>query len=163
LVEGGGLNDNLEFRSPELRLSVAFDEPSMNWGYISAPQDHLSGQEIPCARGKGLGGSSAISFACWLLGDKEDFNKWAEVTGDDCWKWEGDGGVKERFRKIEHVHFTPTQRQAEYVSQEGLDQHSKCGAVNVSYSQHWHELEYLTFQAGKELGVSWILPQQYAR
>jgi choline dehydrogenase-like flavoprotein len=161
LLEGGGPNDNLALRSPELRASLAFIEPAVNWGYISVPQHQLSGQEIPCARGKGLGGSSAISFSCWLLGDKEDFNEWADVTGDVCWKWEGEGGVMERLRKIEHVHFTPNPRQAEYVSQEALDQHSKTGAVDVSYDQHWHELEFLTFEAGKELGVSGPLPQTF--
>lgn len=65
------------------------------------PQKHLKGQEIDYSRGKGLGGSSVINFACWVIGPDEDFDEWARKVGDDAWSWKN---VKERFKKIENCH-----------------------------------------------------------
>lgn len=108
-----------------------------------------------CPRGRGLGGSSAINFSCWLIGDKEDFNEWAELVDDPCWKWEGDAGVKERFRKIENVHNDLTDEQARHISREALDEHSKQGMVDVSYPQIWRQLDFLAMEAGREFEVSY--------
>jgi choline dehydrogenase-like flavoprotein len=55
----------------------------MNWGYKTLPQTHLKGQQIDYSRGKGLGGSTAINFSCWVIGADEDFNEWARKVGDD--------------------------------------------------------------------------------
>lgn len=149
------MNDDPALRSPEQRWSVALTEPLLNWGYKSTPQNQLLGQEIPCARGRGLGGCSAINFSCWLLGHKEDFNEWANQVGDPCWKWEGEGGVKERFRRIENVHCEVNDEQArKYLDMEAQSLHSKNGAVDLSYDQIWTDLERTTFEAAEHLGVS---------
>jgi choline dehydrogenase-like flavoprotein len=84
LLEGGGSNDNPDLRSVNGRWSVAFTDSEVNWGYKSIPQAHLNGREIMCPRGRGLGSSSAIRFSRWLIGDKEDFNEWANLVDDPC-------------------------------------------------------------------------------
>jgi hypothetical protein len=33
-------------------------------------------------QGRGLGGSSVIKFSNWLMGDKNNYNKRAEIVGD---------------------------------------------------------------------------------
>lgn len=33
----------------------------------------------------------------WLAGSKEDYNYWAELVGDDAWKWEN---VHRRFKEV---------------------------------------------------------------
>jgi choline dehydrogenase-like flavoprotein len=65
------------------------------------PQKQLKSQEIDYSRGKGLGGSTAINFSCWVIGPSDDFDEWAEKVGDDAWSWKN---VKQRFGKIEGYH-----------------------------------------------------------
>jgi len=127
--------------------------PSVNYGYVSTPQAHLDNRKIACPRGRGLGGSSAINFSCWLVGHKEDFNQWAALTGDDCWKWEGESGVKERFKKIENLHTESDLQRPHLFDQEALAAHSRIGKVDLSYNQVWLEAEALSYQAAKEWGV----------
>lgn len=75
LIEAGGDNKEAEYLVPADRFNLAFTMPHLNWGYKTTPQTHLSGQEIDYSRGKGLGGSTAINFSCWIIGADEDFDE----------------------------------------------------------------------------------------
>lgn len=121
---------------------------------MSTPQKHLNGRKIACARGKGLGGSSAINFSCWLIGHREDFNEWAEQVQDPCWKWDGDGGVRNRFRKIENFHDELDDVQATIVDKEAQSNHATRGTVDLTFDTKWTHLETTTFAAVKEFGAS---------
>lgn len=85
LLEAGGRNEDASYRVPADRFTLAFKEPSLNWGYKTEPQGHLKGQQIDYSRGKGLGGSTSINFSCWVVGPDEDYNEWARRVGDDAW------------------------------------------------------------------------------
>lgn len=88
LVEAGGRNDDASYLVPADRYKVkSFTEAGVNWGNKTTPQTRLKGQEIDYSRGKGLGGGSAINFQCWVIGPREDFDKWALKVGDDAWSW----------------------------------------------------------------------------
>jgi choline dehydrogenase-like flavoprotein len=115
LIEAGGANDNAEYTVPADRYALMATTPSLNWGYKTAPQTHLKGQQIDYSRGKGLGGSTAINFSCWIVGGRDDYDAWAEKTGDDSWKWDGKDGVKERIKKIEHYHTDVREEQRRFV------------------------------------------------
>lgn len=136
--------------------------PSLNWSYNSVPQSHLSENlTINCSRGKGLGGSTAINFCAWVLGDAEDYNHWADLVGDDCWKWDGKdgkGGVKERFRKIENLHLEGADESVAvkggFLDIESLKQHSQKGMIDLTYSKNCHSTQVLSLEAAKEFGVS---------
>src|SRR6266536_525568 len=97
---------------------------------------------------------SAINFSCWILGHKEDFNEWADIVGDDTWKWEGEDGVKQRFRKIENVHDELDDTQARYVSRDAMKEHSREGKVDLSFGQQWAPVDTLAMDAGLAFGVS---------
>jgi choline dehydrogenase-like flavoprotein len=77
LLEAGSKNDDVSYRFPADRFKT-FQEPTMNWGFKTVPQTHLKGQQIDYSRGKGLGGSTAINFACWLVGADDDYNEVSE-------------------------------------------------------------------------------------
>jgi choline dehydrogenase-like flavoprotein len=77
LLEAGSKNDDVSYRFPADRFKT-FQEPTMNWGFKTVPQTHLKGQQIDYSRGKGLGGSTAINFACWLVGADDDYNEVGE-------------------------------------------------------------------------------------
>ncbi len=85
----------------------------MKWGYKTTPQTHLKGQEIDYSRGKGLGGSTAINFSCWIIGADEDFDEWARKVGDDDWNWKN---VKQRFKKIESYHVDVAEEHQKYIN-----------------------------------------------
>lgn len=85
LLEAGGKNEDASYRVPADRFTLAFKEPSLNWGYKTEPQAHLKGQQIDYSRGKGLGGSTSINFSCWVVGADEDYNEWARKVGDEAW------------------------------------------------------------------------------
>lgn len=150
MLEAGGTNDAAPLRSYDSRWSVAFTEPLLDWGYKSVPQPALANQEIPLARGKGLGGSSAINFAAWLYGHREDFNEWAERVGDSCWSWEN---VWNRFKKVERIHVNLNEEQAKYLDSKALNEHSKKGRVDLTFNKDWPALEGMAFEAAKEMGV----------
>lgn len=77
----------------------------------------------------------------------------AIIVGDDVLKWEWDGGVKQRFRKIEAVYGNLDEHQVRIVSNEALEEQSLDGIDVVSYNQVWLELGWLTFKAATEFGV----------
>jgi choline dehydrogenase-like flavoprotein len=154
LLEGGGTNSDLVHRSPEVRYALPFTQPELNWLYKSTPQAQLNERIIACHRGRGLGGSSAINFSGWLLGDKEDFNEWAERVDDLVWKWDGNNGVKERFRKIEKLDYEGNEARDKFLDKEALSLHSREGMVGLSQGQHWPEHATILFKAAKEFGVS---------
>ena len=60
----------------------------MNWGYKTAPQEHCAGREIDYARGRGMGGSSAINFGVYTIGARDDYNEWARIVNDDFFDWD---------------------------------------------------------------------------
>jgi choline dehydrogenase-like flavoprotein len=153
LLEAGGTNDEISLRSVSNRWAGP-TFPALNWGYMSTPQTHLAGQQLPIIRGKGLGGSSAINYCCWLIGHKDDFNQWAAEVEDDAWKWEGPGGVKERFRKIERMQGELDEKTARYINREAQELHSKNGNVDISYNHLLGDLELNAFKAAEEIGVS---------
>lgn len=101
LIVNEGDNKDASYLIPADRFTLFAKEPSLNWGYKTEPQAHLNNQQIDYSRGKGLGGSTAINFSCWVVGADEDFNEWARLVGDEAWEWRN---VKERLKKIESYH-----------------------------------------------------------
>lgn len=71
--------------------------PGYNWGYKTIPQEQLNRREIDYSRGKGLGGSTAINYCVYTRGPEADYEHWADVVGDDVWRWKN---VLQRFKKV---------------------------------------------------------------
>lgn len=158
LIEGGGRNDDPALLTAGQKWSLAFTDPLLNWGYMSVPQNQLKGQLIPCVRGRGLGGSSAINFASWLVGHRDDFNHWANLVDDPYWRWDGEKGVQNRLRKLENLHPDLDPEQAKVLDQKAQAAHSAGGTLDMTFSPSWSELDMQWFKAGKEFGVSFNPP-----
>lgn len=63
-------------------------EPLVDWDLISAPQPGAAGRNIHYARGKTLGGSSALNTLAYVRGSKGAYDRWAEEVGDDSYRWD---------------------------------------------------------------------------
>ena len=72
--------------------------PRTDWCYKTEPEPGLNGRSILYARGRVLGGCSSINGMIYMRGQAEDYDGWAESTGDDRWKW---NNVLPLFRETE--------------------------------------------------------------
>jgi choline dehydrogenase-like flavoprotein len=100
-----------------------------NWGYQSSPQKHLKDRQIDYSRGRGLGGSSRINFACYTIGPKGDYDHWAQLVGDDFFNWEN---ARRRYNKIESFDTNIKSEYRQYANPKPSD-HGNSGPVSVSY------------------------------
>ncbi|KAL2820124.1 glucose-methanol-choline oxidoreductase [Aspergillus granulosus] len=58
------------------------------WELPTVPQRHLNGRVITFLRGKQMGGTSAINYMALARGPAADYDAWADMVGDDAWRWE---------------------------------------------------------------------------
>ncbi len=112
LIVGGGtaglvlasrLSDDLDVSVGviEAGSAAAADEPSVkipghgartvgteyDWKFETVPQSGLGGRKLPWARGKMLGGTSAMNLLVWNRGAREDYDAWQEL-GNDGWNYQ---------------------------------------------------------------------------
>ncbi|TEY56256.1 hypothetical protein BOTCAL_0227g00010 [Botryotinia calthae] len=149
LIEAGGPNNDQEYLVPAERFTLFGTQPSLNWGYKTEPCSHLGGQQIDYSRGKGIGGSTAKNFSCWVIGGAEDFNAWAEKVDDDAWSW---AHVKERLKKIEHYHDKVPDQYREFVNPKPED-HGTKGPLHLSYAPVWEKGLTDVYIAAKQAGL----------
>ena len=83
LLEAGKQDRSLFIRMPTA-LAIPMSTPRFNWGYWGQPEPYLDGRRMDCARGKVLGGSSAINGMVYVRGHPDDFEQW-ENEGATGW------------------------------------------------------------------------------
>jgi choline dehydrogenase len=69
-----------------------------DWQFKAEPSPALLGRRAALPMGKVLGGGSSINGLVWAHGHKNDFDSWAELTGDSGWNY---AAVLEIYRRIE--------------------------------------------------------------
>lgn len=60
----------------------------LDWDLSSVSQSHLDNRSCYQAAAKALGGGSSINYATWLRGPKVDYDRWANLVGDDRWSYD---------------------------------------------------------------------------
>ena len=56
--------------------------------YRTQPEAGLNGRSLLYPTGKILGGSSCINSMIYQRGQSQDYDTWADLTGDMSWRWE---------------------------------------------------------------------------
>ncbi|KPI43533.1 Oxygen-dependent choline dehydrogenase 1 [Cyphellophora attinorum] len=102
VIEAGGDNADIDGRVDGFKY-VQQANPDKNWQDTTVPQKHLNGRTLSLARGRGLGGGSAINFSSWVIGPRDDYDHIAKLVQDDGWKWDK---VKTRYKQLEKYHPT---------------------------------------------------------
>jgi choline dehydrogenase len=69
-----------------------------DWQFRALPGSGLAGRSAALPMGKVLGGGSSINGLVWARGHREDFDHWAEVSGDDGWSY---ASVLQQYLRIE--------------------------------------------------------------
>ncbi|MGY4877511.1 GMC family oxidoreductase [Vreelandella aquamarina] len=87
LIEAGG-PDNYHWIHIPVGYLYCINNPRTDWLYRTEPDKGLNGRSLIYPRGKTLGGCSSINGMLYLRGQARDYDHWAELTGDDAWRWE---------------------------------------------------------------------------
>ncbi|MXP26143.1 hypothetical protein GRI39_08850 [Altererythrobacter indicus] len=96
LLEAGGKDSH-----PYLKMPIAFlkavPDPRFNWPYMTEPEPHLDGRQLPLPRGRVMGGSSSINGMFAMRGHRKDYDQWAQM-GARGWSY---AEVLPYFKKLE--------------------------------------------------------------
>ncbi len=87
LIEAGGKDDYLWIHIPVGYL-YCIDNPRTDWRYRTEADPGLNGRSLIYPRGKVLGGCSSINGMIYMRGQRGDYDRWADATGDDRWRWD---------------------------------------------------------------------------
>jgi len=97
LLEAGARDWN-----PWIHVPVGYfktiHNPDTDWCYVTEPDPGLNGRSLKWPRGKVLGGSSSINGLLYVRGQRQDYDRWAELG---CTGWSYDD-VLPYFRKAEN-------------------------------------------------------------
>ena len=97
LLEAGGRDWN-----PWIHVPVGYfktiHNPNTDWCYVTQNDPGLNGRAIKWPRGKVLGGSSSINGLLYVRGQRQDYDRWAEI-GCTGWSYEE---VLPYFRRAEN-------------------------------------------------------------
>ncbi len=100
LLEAGGRDDYHWIHIP-IGYLYCIGNPRTDWRYRTRREPGLNGRELLYPRGRVLGGSSSINGMIYMRGQREDYDGWAEATGDAGWRWDA---VLPIFRRTEDHH-----------------------------------------------------------
>ncbi|KAF3048029.1 hypothetical protein E8E12_007667 [Didymella heteroderae] len=95
---GNGLNDVL-IDGPNL-FTQLWGKEQYDWDYKTVPQAGTIGRVHGWARGKVLGGSSAINYNMFSMASRQDLDNWAEL-GNKGWDFDS---LLPYYRKFETYH-----------------------------------------------------------
>lgn len=97
LIEAGGRDDYVWIHIPVGYLHC-IGNPRTDWLFRTEADAGLGGRSLIYPRGKVLGGCSSINGMIYMRGQRADYDRWAELTGDHSWRWDQ---VLPLFRKSE--------------------------------------------------------------
>ncbi|WP_416139873.1 GMC family oxidoreductase [Halomonas sp. HK25] len=87
LIEAGG-RDNYHWIHIPVGYLYCIDNPRTDWCFRTEPDPGLNGRSLIYPRGKTLGGCSSINGMLYIRGQARDYDGWAELTGEDAWRWD---------------------------------------------------------------------------
>lgn len=96
LLEAGGADTHPWIHVPVGYFKTMHD-PRFDWCYRTEPDPNVAGRRIDWPRGKVLGGSSSLNGLLYVRGQREDYDRWAEL-GNRGWRY---ADVLPYFKKSE--------------------------------------------------------------
>ncbi len=136
LLEAGGKDIN-----PWIHIPVGYfktlHNPNTDWCYKTEQDPGLNNRSLDWPRGKTLGGSSSINGLLYVRGQKEDYDRWAQM-GNRGW---GHDDVLPLFKRSESHEFGET------------DHHGADGGLSVSLIRARSDIADAFIDAAVEMGV----------
>ncbi|TVP49584.1 MAG: choline dehydrogenase [Halomonas sp.] len=104
LIEAGG-RDNYYWIHIPVGYLYCINNPRTDWLFRTEPDKGLNGRSLIYPRGKTLGGCSSINGMIYMRGQARDYNHWADVTGDEAWRW--DNCLPDFIKHEDHYRLDP--------------------------------------------------------
>ncbi|KAK0199339.1 aryl-alcohol oxidase precursor [Desarmillaria ectypa] len=165
LEAGGSTADVLLSEVPFFCTRITPGTP-WDWNFTTTEQPGLNGRSISFPRGFGLGGSSAVNYMFYTRGSSQDYDRYAQISGDPGWGWEA---LQPYIRKNERVvpptdhHNTTGQFDPAVHGFDGINSVSLPGVprgIDGRIIQTTSELPEdfpfnLDYNSGYQLGIGW--------
>jgi choline dehydrogenase len=87
LIEAGPKDDYHWIHIPVGYL-YCIGNPRTDWLFNTEPEVGLNGRSLRYPRGRTLGGCSSINGMIYMRGQAHNYDQWAQLTGDDAWRWD---------------------------------------------------------------------------
>ncbi len=136
LIEAGPM-DRHPFIHIPAAVAAAIGRPHLNWRFVTSPQPHLAGRQIPIPRGRVVGGSGSINGMVYFRGHPSDFDNWA-AAGNPGWSYRE---VLPYFLRSEHNE-----------SYQGSPYHGHEGPMNVKHIKRLNPMTPAFLAAMEGLG-----------
>jgi choline dehydrogenase-like flavoprotein len=136
LLEAGGDDKNPYIHMPK-GLAKAMSDPALIWAYGAEPEVGNAFQPEYWARGRLLGGSSAVNGMMYVRGMPADFDEIAAKTSDD-WSWKHIGAA---YQALEAHELGPG------------DSRGANGPLRVSMADRHSALTEAMIEAGVAMGL----------
>ncbi|KZP27962.1 GMC oxidoreductase [Athelia psychrophila] len=156
LLEAGEPN----LGDPKILLSAqygaTFGNPKYDWAFPTVPQKNALNLAVNWNRGRGLGGTSAMNFMCWVRPPAEDVDAFGEL-GNEGWNW--DDYLK--YSKLtECFHPAAPEHTALYPHTSNIAHHGTEGPLLVSTPHHVHTVDLLFKETCEAKGLK-VLEDPY--
>ncbi|KAG7445363.1 pyranose dehydrogenase [Guyanagaster necrorhizus] len=117
-----------------------------DWNFTTTEQPGLNGLSVPLPRGFGLGGCSAVNAMFYTRGSSQDYDRYAQISGDPGWGWDA---LQPYFRKNER--FVAPADHHNTTGQFNPVVHGFDGITDVSLPGYPRATDSLIIQATSEL------------
>lgn len=146
VLEAGASHEGIEdlqipFYGPRLTPYTEWD-----WNYTTTPQSALNGRTFPFQRGYVLGGSSSLNTMAYTRGSSDDYDRYAEITGDPGWSWKN---IRKYIRRFER--WTQPADGHNITGQFDPSVHGYNGTTSVSLPGYPLDTDNLILQATSQL------------
>ena len=152
LIEAG-TPDNYHWIHIPVGYLHCIGNPRTDWLYHTEPDAGLNGRRLRYPRGKTLGGCSSINGMIYMRGQARDYDQWAQLTGDDSWRWDS---VLPAFRQHEN-HWRldpPGQASSEFARLHGHPRTGGSGEWRVEKQRlRWDVLDAFAL-AAQQAGIA---------
>ncbi|KAG6917871.1 hypothetical protein DXG01_000641 [Tephrocybe rancida] len=146
----GVLESQVPFFCSRLTPQTPYD-----WNYTTVPQAGINGRSIPYSSGRILGGDSSTlisryqDFMAYTRGSSDDYDRYAQMTGDPGWSWEQ---LQPYFRKwTKNERWSQPADQHDTTGQYDPLVHGFQGMNSVSLPGFQHEIDRRVVQTTREL------------
>ncbi|KAL0567275.1 hypothetical protein V5O48_014718 [Marasmius crinis-equi] len=145
VLEVGGSNENV-LLSMVPGLCPTTLGSNIDWNYTGQVGPAVN-RDIEVPRGFILGGSSSINCMVYTRGSRDDWDRYANVTGDDGWSWDA---IQQYIQKNER--FTPPSDGHDTTGEFDPAVHGFHGINSVTLSGYRNQIDTRVIRASKSMG-----------
>ncbi|GJE91611.1 GMC family oxidoreductase [Phanerochaete sordida] len=126
-----------------------FGDKLYDWNHFTTKQKFSGDREMHWARGRGLGGSSAINFMVWTKPPAEEIDD-IERLGNPGWNWQN---YQKYAQKVERLIEPTPQQKEKFNLPEYENDVSRDGAVAIGFPKTISEADVLAQKALENAGI----------